>query len=105
MGARSHVAGFLGRYRAAFGSFDVSAIAGLFAYPCRTTSDAGEIDVTVIPTREAWVREFGRLVAAYQTIGLSSAEVRGFRVTELTPKLNPGGRRLASDRRRGSDAL
>jgi hypothetical protein len=78
---------FLEVYRAAFEAFDVSAIAGLFAFPCQITSDAGEIEVTVVPTREAWASQIERLLAAYRAIGVRSAEAGELRVIELTPRL------------------
>lgn len=84
---RSKAEEFLKAYRAAFEAFDVGAIADLFSYPCQITSDAGEIDVTLAPTREAWLRQIERLVAAYRAIGVRSAEVLDLRVAELTPRL------------------
>ncbi len=84
---QSKIQDFLGAYRTAFEAFDVAAIADLFSYPCLITSDAGEITVTTVPTREAWVPQIERLVAAYQTIGLRSAEVLKLQVVEFTPRL------------------
>jgi hypothetical protein len=82
MGERSKVHDFLDD-RAAFETFDVSAIAGLFAFPCQITSDAGEIEVTVVPTREAWASQIERLVAAYRAIGVRSAEAGELRVKKI----------------------
>jgi len=104
MGERSKVHDFLDVYRAAFEAFDVSAIADLFAYPCQITSDAGEIEVAVVPTHEAWASQMERLVAAYRKIGVRSAEAGELRVTELTPNLAQA-RQLAPDRWGGSHAL
>jgi hypothetical protein len=69
---RSPVRDFLDAYRAAFEAFDVPAIADLFAYPCQVTGDAGELAVTAA-TREAWILEIERLVAAYRAIGVRVA--------------------------------
>lgn len=77
----------LDAYRAAFEAFDVSAIADLFSYPCQITSDAGEIAVTTVPTRAAWVPQIERLVEAYRTIGVRSAEFLELGTSELTPRL------------------
>ena len=64
---------FLDAYRAAFEAFDVEAIADLFSYPCQIASDAGEVTVTTVATREAWVPQVDRLVSAYRAIGVRSA--------------------------------
>jgi hypothetical protein len=74
-------------YRAAFEAFDVSAIVDLFSYPCQITSDTGEIVVVTVPTREAWVPQIDRLVEAYRTIGVRSAEIHELETNELTPRL------------------
>jgi hypothetical protein len=87
MGKRSKVRDFLDAYRAAFEAFDVSAIADLFSYPCQITADAGEIDVTLVPTREAWLPQIERLVAAYRAMDVRSADLVELRVFELTPRL------------------
>src|SRR5262249_23491988 len=62
------VSEFLDSYRRAFAAFDAEAIADLFAYPCQLTSGDDEIAVTTVPTREAWLPQVGRLVAAYRVI-------------------------------------
>jgi hypothetical protein len=78
---------FLDAYRAAFEAFDAPAISDLFSYPCQVTGDAGELAVTTVATREAWIPEIERLVAAYRAIGAHAAEVLRLHVTELTPRL------------------
>jgi hypothetical protein len=83
---RSKVDDFLD-YRAAFAAFDVPAIADLFSYPCQITSDREEIAVTTVATREAWVPQLERLVAAYRAVGIRFAEVLELQVIELTPRL------------------
>jgi hypothetical protein len=67
---RSAVSEFLEGYRRAFAAFDAEAIADMFAYPCQLTSDESEITVTTVPTREAWLPQVERLVAAYRAIGV-----------------------------------
>jgi hypothetical protein len=62
---------FLDAYRGAFETFDVEAIADLFSYPCQITSDAGEVTVTTVGAREAWVPQVERLLSAYSS-GLNS---------------------------------
>ena len=84
---RSTVREFFDAYRAAFEAFDVAAIADLFSYPCQVTGDAGELAVTTIATRVAWISQIERLVAAYRAIGARAAEVLELEVTELAPRL------------------
>jgi hypothetical protein len=59
----------------------------MFSYPCQLTSDESEITVTTEPTREAWLSQIERLVAAYKAIGVRAAEIRELQMTELTPQL------------------
>jgi hypothetical protein len=84
---RFKVQDFLDAYRARFEAFDAEAIVDLFAYPCQITSDAGEVTVTVVGAREAWVPQIERLIAAYREIGVRTAEVLELQVVELTPLL------------------
>ena len=91
MAGDSTVQGFLDAYRLAFESFDVPAIVDQFSYPCQITSDAGEITVTVVPTREAWVPLIERLIAAYRAIGVRTAQATGLRSIELSSGLAVAG--------------
>jgi hypothetical protein len=78
---------FLDAYRAAFEAFDVEAIVDLFSYPCQITSDAGEVTVTTVGSREAWVPQVERLVSAYREIGVRSAAFLELHVIELSARL------------------
>jgi hypothetical protein len=69
IGSESATDEFFQTYRRAFGG-DAERLADMFAYPCQLTSDAGEITVTSIPTREAWLPQLERLLAAYRAIGV-----------------------------------
>jgi hypothetical protein len=86
-GERSAVQRLLDAYRAGFEAFDVEAIADLFCYPCQITSDAGEVTVTTVGTREAWVSQIDRLVAAYREIGVRTAEMLELHAIEITSRL------------------
>ncbi len=87
MTSHSGVQDLLGAYRARFQVYDAAGIADLFTYPCLIMNDAGEVTLTTVPTREAWLPQLERLLAAYQGIGVRSAHVLEQRVTELTPRL------------------
>ena len=75
-----------GRLRLAQGR-RVEAIADLFSYPCQIASDAGEVTVTTVATREAWIPQVGRLVSAYRAIGVRSAAFTELHAIELTSRL------------------
>ncbi len=87
MGESAKVREFFDAYRTAFEAFEAAAIADLFSYPCQITSDAGEIDVVTVPARDAWMPQLERLIEAYRSIGVRSAEIIELQVLELTPRL------------------
>src|SRR5215211_7277962 len=105
MSKRSRADQFLDAYRAAFEASDVLAIADLFSYPCQVTSDAGEITVTTVRSREAWLPQIHRLLAAYRAIGIRSAQVLELQMIELTPATSPGHGPLGPRRPGGSADL
>jgi hypothetical protein len=87
MAGDSSIQAFLDSYQRAFEAFDAVAIVDQFCYPCQITSDAGEITVTIVPTREAWIPQIERLVGTYRAIGVHAAEQVELRLIELTPRL------------------
>jgi hypothetical protein len=87
MAGDSSIQAFLDSYQRAFEAFDAVAIVDQFCYPCQITSDAGEITVTIVPTREAWIPQIERLVGTYRAIGVHAAEQVELRLNELTPRL------------------
>ncbi|MEO7118230.1 MAG: hypothetical protein ABIZ34_04585 [Candidatus Limnocylindrales bacterium] len=87
MGETAKVREFVDAYRMAFEAFDAVAIADLFFYPCQITSDADKITVMSVPTRDQWLPQVERLVEAYRSIRVRSAEVIELQVFELTPRL------------------
>lgn len=87
MAKHSAVQEFLDAYRTGFEAFDVAAIVDLFSYPCQITGGDEEVTVTAVPSRDAWIPQIERLVAAYQAIDVRSAEVLELQVEELTARL------------------
>ena len=87
MSTTAKVREFVDAYRMAFEAFDAVAIADLFFYPCQITSDAEKITVMTVPTRDLWLPQVERLVEAYRSIGVRSAEVIELQVVELTARL------------------
>jgi ribosomal protein S17 len=87
MAGDSTIQAFLDSYQRAFEAFDPLAIVEQFCYPCQITSDAGEVTVTVVPTREAWIPQIERLVSTYRAIGVHAAVQVELRSVELTPRL------------------
>ena len=87
MAGDSSIQAFLDSYQRAFEAFDAVAIVDQFCYPCQITSDAAEVTVTIVPTREAWIPQIERLVGTYRAIGVHAAEQVELRLNELTPRL------------------
>ncbi len=74
-------------YGAAFEALDPSAIADLFAYPCLIAGASDVTDVTIVPTRQAWLPQLERLTGAYRRIGVRRAEIAEKTVTTLSATL------------------
>ncbi len=70
-----------------FERFDASAIADHFAYPCHITSDAGEITLMPVTSRQAWVGQLEQLLKLYRTSACSSAQVLDLTFAQLSPRL------------------
>ncbi len=87
MGEITKIREFFNAYRSAFEAFDAAVIADLFFYPCQITSDAGEISVVTVPTRDVWLPQLERLVETYRSIGVRSAEIIELQVVELSARL------------------
>lgn len=86
-GQRSEIEDFFDTYRTAFAAFDAAATADLFAYPVQITSTNGQVSVTAIPTREAWLPQIERLVGLYRELGVRIAEIHELQAIELAPRL------------------
>ena len=78
---------FFDSYRTAFERRDAAAIAEHFAYPGHVTSDAGEIVLVPITSRQEWIGKLEQLLAMYRAIGVGSARVLDLTLTEISPRL------------------
>ena len=78
---------FLDAYRAAFEAFDVTAVAGFFAFPCQVTSEAAEVTITAVPTLDAWTPQIERIIDAYRALGVATAVMGPLQVLGVTPRL------------------
>jgi hypothetical protein len=78
---------FFHSYRTAFEHRDAAAIADHFAYPGHVTSDAGEIVLVPITSRQEWIGKVEQLLGMYRTIGVGSARVLDLALTEISPRL------------------
>jgi hypothetical protein len=81
-------AAFFESYRAAFAHGDVAAILDHFAFPCHITSEAREVTLTPIASRDEGVRMVGQLLAMYRDVGVSTARVLELTAIELSPRLH-----------------
>src|SRR5262245_61167213 len=85
--AGSRVDQFFEAYRAAFEARDAPAITDFFVFPLHIISDAGEGSVSVVETRDDWLKQIDRLLGMYRAIDLSSARILELKVTELSPRV------------------
>lgn len=78
---------FFDSYCTVFEHQDAAAIAEHFAYPGHVTSDAGEIVLVPITSRQEWIGKLEQLLAMYRAIGVGSARVLDLTLTEISPRL------------------
>jgi hypothetical protein len=84
---RARVEAFFDEYRRTFASFDVPAIAALFAFPVHVTSEADGVTVTSVATVEEWIPLVDRIVRAYQLIGVADAAPLSLQTVRITPRI------------------
>ncbi|HEX6339052.1 MAG TPA: hypothetical protein VFZ85_19010 [Jiangellaceae bacterium] len=85
---------FFESYRAEYERGDASAISAHFAFPLHVTSDPGEdgnaeVEVVLahVASRDEWVSQINRLLAAYTKIGVGSARIAEQATHKLSPRL------------------
>jgi len=83
----THINAFFDSYRTAFEHQDAAAIADHFAYPGHVTSDAGEIALVPITSRQEWIGKAEQLLGMYRAVGVGSARVLDLTVAEISPRL------------------
>jgi hypothetical protein len=81
-------AAFFESYRVAFAHGDVGAILDHFAFPCHITSEAREVALTSIASREEGTRMVENLLAMYRDVGVSTARVLDLAAFEVSPRLH-----------------
>lgn len=84
---QTSISAFFDSYRAAFERQDAAAIADHFTYPGFVTSDAGEITLVPIASREEWIGRLERLLGMYRAIEVGTARVLDLTLTEISPNL------------------
>jgi len=78
---------FMERYQQTFETFDATAIAALFVFPCHVTGTGSEISVSSYSGADEWTAALDRVVGAYRTIGVERAELVSLKTTELSHDL------------------
>lgn len=78
---------FFSSYRTAFERQDAAAIADHFAFPGHVTSDAGEIVLVPITSRQEWIGKVEQLLGMYRAIGVGAAHVLDLQTVEISPRL------------------
>ena len=81
------VSAFFKSYLRAFESFNAAAIADHFAFPCHVTADSGEIGLTAVAERGAWIAQLEKLLAMYRAINVASARIVDLRITTISAQL------------------
>jgi hypothetical protein len=82
-----HITNFFDSYRGAFERRDADRIVDHFAHPCHVTSDADGVQLAVTSGRDEWLGQIQRLIAAYDAIGMRSAEILRVTSTELARRV------------------
>ena len=80
-------AAFFESYRKAFAHGEAAAILDHFAFPCHITSEAQEVALTYLPSREEGLRMVGQLLAMYRDIDVKAARVLDLTAIEVSPRL------------------
>lgn len=83
------VRAFFESYRMAFEGLEPEILAAHFAYPVHLAGDSGQGDVTlsVVPDKAAWVAQLTQLTQMYRAIGVWSIHMRALVTRELSPRL------------------
>ena len=82
---RAAAEAFIDTYRRAFESFNVAAIAALYAFPVQVAGEADGVSVASVPSAEGWVPQVERIVGASRLLGVAGANVARLDVDEVTP--------------------
>ena len=81
-------AAFFESYRTAFAGGDVAVVLDHFAFPCHFTSEAREVALTCMASREEGARTVGQLLAMYRDIGVKTARMLELTAIEVSPRLH-----------------
>ena len=86
---RAAATAFMDAYRRTFETFDVGAIARLFAFPLAVTGDAadGTASNLVVPDADHWVPALARVLGGYRLIGVAGAQALETDVTTVSPAI------------------
>ncbi len=80
-------AAFFESYRAAFAHGDVAAVLDHFAFPCHITSEAREVTLTPVASREEGVHMVEHLLKMYRDVGVAAPRVLELATIEVSPRL------------------
>jgi hypothetical protein len=74
-------------YLTAFERFDAAAIADHFVYPSHITSDAEEIALLPLATKQDCVGAVEKVLAMHRQLGAPSGRIHDFSIAEFSPRL------------------
>jgi hypothetical protein len=78
---------FLDSYRAAFERFDTAAVADCFAYPSYIASDADDVAILSITSRQDCFRSIETVMEMHRKLGTPSGRICDLSVAELSTRL------------------
>jgi predicted phosphodiesterase len=81
------VARFFDTYRAAFEAYDTEAIVDHYLLPSYVASDATEVALLAMATREDCREGIERVLARHRELGVVTGRALDYRATELSPRL------------------
>ena len=85
--ADKEIQAFFDSYRSAFEQRDAASIALHFRFPLQVTGDAGQVTTLVVPSIDTWRPQLERLLAAYHSFDVRTAEVVSSQITRFSPRL------------------
>ena len=85
--AKSGITGFFESYRAAFERYDAASLVDCFVYPSYIVSDAEQVVLIPMGTREDCLVGIEQVLGLHRKLGVASGRYRRFQITELSSRL------------------
>lgn len=86
-GLEREIAEFFASYSAAFGRFDVAALADHLAYPAHIVSDDDRVRLVTLSSEQDYGRMIDPLLAAYRELGVESGGILAMTIARVSSRL------------------